>query len=134
MFKSSNALDLAYDKNLKLGRLQSEIITQAKNILMEIRAKLNVQALTNIYNKYKNANVPKYNLTELYSFISELSEFEQTLTEIAFLGQTEDKLKDTLSQKAGNTKAEKESFRNYKHDYSSFLKDTFENMTQYANV
>jgi hypothetical protein len=83
------------EKNLKLGRLQSTIITQAKNILMEIQAKLNVEALTNIYKKYKNATVPKYNLDELSAFIGELSKFEQILTEVAFLGQTADKLKDT---------------------------------------
>jgi len=120
----------AREHSLKLGRLQSAIITQAKNILMVIKSKLDIGSLDKLYLKYKNTNVQREYLGDLYDFIRNLSNFEEILTEIAFLGQTEDKLKNTLS-KAGNTESEKQRFKKV-IDHSRFLAKLYDKLRDYA--
>ena len=120
----------ARQNSLKLGRLQSKIITQAKNILMVIKAKLSVEALDKLYLKYKNAKIVTNDITDLYDFIRNLSNFEEILTEVAYLGNTEDKLKKTLSR-AGNTEDEKQRFSKVT-DQSKFLSKLFDKLYAYA--
>jgi len=120
----------AREHSLKLGRLQSTIITQAKNILMVIQSKLNIESLDKLYLKYKNINVQREYLGDLYDFIRNLSNFEEILTEIAFLGLTKDKLKNTLS-KAGNTESEKQRFKKV-IDHSRFLAKLYDKLRDYA--
>lgn len=120
----------ARQNSLILGRLQSRIITQAKNILMVFQAKLNVEALDKLYLKYKNAKIVTNDLTDLYDFIRNLSNFEEILTEVAYLGNTEDKLKQTLSR-AGNTEDEKQRFSKVT-DQSKFLAKLFDKLYAYA--
>lgn len=116
--------------SLKLGRLQSLIITQAKNILMVLKAKLSVEALDKLYLKYKNAKIQNKDITDLYDFIRNLSNLQEILTEVAYLGRTEDKLKQTLSR-AGNTEDEKRRFSKVT-DQSRFLAKLFSKLRDYA--
>jgi len=120
----------ARQHSLKLGKLQSRIITQAKNILMVIQAKLSVEALDKLYLKYKSVKILNKDKTDLYDFIRNLSNFEEILTEVAYLGHTEDKLKQTLS-KAGNTEDEKQRFSKVT-DQSKFLAKLFDKLYGYA--
>ena len=97
---------------------------------MVIQSKLNIESLDKLYLKYKNVNVHRQYLGDLYDFIRNLSNFEEILTEIAFLGQTKDKLKNTLS-KAGNTESEKQRFKKV-IDQSRFLDKLYGKLRDYA--
>jgi len=97
---------------------------------MVIKSKLDIGSLDKLYLKYKNTNVQREYLGDLYDFIRNLSNFEEILTEIAFLGQTEDKLKNTLS-KAGNTESEKQRFKKV-IDHSRFLAKLYDKLRDYA--